>query len=53
MNNVKLDYQDIAGIVENILDDAYENGLEPQSIQDLYDYLEEHSDQYIEIEGCE
>jgi len=50
---MKLDYQDIAGIVENILEGAYENGLEPQSIQDLYDYLEEHSDQYIKIVKCE
>lgn len=47
---MKLDYQDIAGIIESILVGAYEDGLELHSIQDLYDYLEEYSDEHIIIE---
>lgn len=46
---MKLDYVDLGGIVEKIVDDAREEGIIIKTIYDLYEHLELNFDKDIEI----
>jgi hypothetical protein len=46
---MKIDYQDIASLIENIVEQAENEGGSILSILDLYEYLEDNYSNTIEI----